>query len=124
MTAIFLIVRSRALSAMREKLNGKSTPGAIRIWSTSDKTRPLGSKKSSAKLSYKHKHRLEKLPAEISACETKITALETKLSDPTFFSNNPTEFNEVIAALEQEKASLESYESEWLDLEMLKESLE
>ncbi len=92
--------------------------------SSPDKTRPLGSKKSSAKLSYKHKHRLEKLPAEISACETKITALETKLSDPTFFSNNPTEFNEVIAALEQEKASLESYESEWLDLEMLKESLE
>jgi len=92
--------------------------------SSPDKTRPLGSKKSSVKLSYKHKHRLEKLPAEISACETKITALETKLSDPAFFSNNPTEFNEVIAALEQEKASLESYESEWLDLEMLKESLE
>lgn len=81
-------------------------------------------KKSSSKLSYKHKFRLEKLPEEMAALEIKITEYEKSLSDPDLYSKNPKRFEEVSEALQKAQNQLSAAEEEWLELEMLKEELE
>lgn len=80
--------------------------------------------KSSTKLSYKHKHRLEKLPGEMETCADTITTLEAQLADPALFSQNSEKFSTLADELKKAQETLEALETEWLDLEMLKESLE
>ena len=81
-------------------------------------------KKTSSKLSYKHKFRLEKLPEEMAALEIQITEYEKSLSDPDLYSKNPKRFEEVSEALQKAQNQLSAAEEEWLELEMLKEELE
>lgn len=78
-------------------------------------------KPNSGKLSYKHKFRLEKLPDEIAETETKIQALETELADPQLFAKNPEAFTKTAKDLEAMKNQLDTLETEWLELETLKE---
>ena len=80
-------------------------------------------RKQSAKLSYKHKFRLEKLPEEIAKLESEITTLEQKLSDPNLFQTQPEQFNVIVSALEKARNDLDARETEWLELESLKEEL-
>ena len=73
------------------------------------------------KLSYKHKFRLEKLPAEIAALEAEKSALETKMADGDFFKRDPDGFNAALVSFQTVQAKLEACEEEWLELEMLRE---
>ena len=73
------------------------------------------------KLSYKHKFRLEQLPAEMARYEDDMKAIEAVLADPNLFSSNPDKFIKAIADLDAVKTKLEACEEEWLELEMLKE---
>jgi ATP-binding cassette subfamily F protein uup len=86
--------------------------------------KPANDKQSSGKnkLSYKHKFRLEKIPGEISACETLIKQLETKLAEPAFFSLDPKGFASAAAELKSLTDKLDALETEWLELEALKDS--
>ena len=83
------------------------------------KTKETPSQPKKAKLSYKHKFRLERIPKEIEETEIKIAKLETKLSDPEFYSSDPQGFQKSAARLEGLKTSLESLELEWLELDEL-----
>ena len=74
-----------------------------------------------AKLSYKHKFRLEKLPEEISAVESKITTLEAALADPDLFTKDNNKYKALVTDLSTAQAELADKEDEWLELEMLKE---
>ena len=74
-----------------------------------------------AKLSYKHKFRLEKLPEEISAVESKITSLEAALADPDLFTKDNNKYKALVTDLSTAQAELADKEDEWLELEMLKE---
>jgi len=67
---------------------------------------------NSAKLSYKHKFRLEQLPDEIA---------ETKIADPDLFKKDPDGFTKTASDLEDTKARLDALETEWLELEAMKE---
>ena len=78
-------------------------------------------KPNAAKLSYKHKFRLEKLPGEMETTEINISALEKQLADPDLFSKDPDSFTKIASDLEQQKAKLDTLETEWLELEALKE---
>jgi len=82
------------------------------------------SKPKTTKLSFKHKFRLEKLPEEMTALETKIAKLQTKLAKPDFFAKDPDGFAQEAKALENAQSSLEAAEAEWLELEMLREETE
>ena len=73
------------------------------------------------KLSYKHKFRLEKLPAEIAALEAEKSELETKMADGDFFKRDPDGFNAALVSFQTVQAKLEACEEEWLELEMLRE---
>ena len=79
--------------------------------------------KSKGKLSFKHKHRLDKLPQEMANAEGKITKLETILSDPELFSSDPDLFNKTIYDLDIAKTKQEALELEWLEIEQMKEDL-
>jgi len=79
---------------------------------------------NTGKLSYKQKFALETLPGKISEAEEKIAALEAKMADPDFFVSDPDGFNRAARSLADLRASLERMEEEWLELEMLRESLE
>lgn len=78
-------------------------------------------KPAKVKLSYKHKFRLEKLPEEIDAASEKQKALEAKLADADYFTKDPKGFNATIKALEDTQAQIDALETEWLELESLKD---
>lgn len=97
--------------------------------SSSDKATPSsGTGKpahvSKGKLSFKHKHRLEKLPAEMANVNGKIAQIETLLSDPNLFSSDPDTFTQKIEDLSALKDRIEALEMEWLEIEMMKDALE
>ncbi|MCR9139732.1 MAG: ABC-F family ATP-binding cassette domain-containing protein [Alphaproteobacteria bacterium] len=76
------------------------------------------------KLSYKQKFALESLPEKISETESAIVALEEKMAAPDFFATDPDGFSSAAKTLSDLRSSLERMEEEWLELEMLRESLE
>ncbi len=75
------------------------------------------------KLSYKHKFRLEKLPEEMDAAQAEITELENQLADPQLFQKDPDGFSKIAKSLEAVKTRLDAMETEWLELEAMKEGL-
>ena len=74
-----------------------------------------------AKLSYKHKFRLEKLPGEIEAANARLASLEAKMADADFFTKDPDGFNKVVETLGDVHERIDALETEWLELEALKE---
>ena len=74
------------------------------------------------KLSYKHKFRLEQLPAEMETLGADITKFEAELADPDLFQKDPDGFNKIIKTLDELRAKLEACEEEWLELEMMREA--
>lgn len=76
------------------------------------------------KLSYKQKFALETLPEKISESESKAADLEQKMADPELFSRDPEAFQRLADELSVLRQNLAAMEEEWLELEMLRESLE
>ncbi len=77
-----------------------------------------------AKLSYKQKFRLEKLPEEMEAAAGRIAKLEAEMADPALFARDAARFSKLAAQLEGERGKQAMLEEEWLELEMLREELE
>jgi ATP-binding cassette subfamily F protein uup len=106
-----------ARSATR-KVDGESA-------STKKDARPAPqAKAASQKLSFKQKFALENLPKKMSDATASITTLEAKLADPALFTRDPAAFTTTAAALDKARAELSAMEEEWLELEMLRESIE
>ncbi len=68
-------------------------------------------------LSFSEKHRLEKLPAEITRLEAEIAKLEELMSDPDLFTREPVKFQKATDALVERQEKLSAAEEEWLVLE-------
>ncbi|MFO1029176.1 MAG: ATP-binding cassette domain-containing protein [Acetobacteraceae bacterium] len=94
------------------------TPGTT---STAATSQP---RTATRKLSFKDKHALETLPARMEALEKDIERLNTVLADPDLYARQPSRFTEATKALEAAQAALAAAEEQWLELEMLRESLE
>ena len=75
------------------------------------------------KLSFKDKHALETLPATMARLETEIASLQKALADPALYSRDPQKFNDTSARLAAPQAALSQAETQWLDLELLREEL-
>jgi ATP-binding cassette subfamily F protein uup len=78
----------------------------------------------SRRLSYKQKFALENLPARIAEAEAAIARLEEKMADPAFYGRDPEGFGRLAASLDEQRAALAAMEEEWLELEMLRETIE
>lgn len=76
------------------------------------------------KLSYRDKHTLETLPAQLDALNAAIADLQSALADPALYQKDPEKFSELSAALSEKQGALEAAEEDWLRLEMLREELE
>ena len=99
-------------------------PATDKKAAAADKTRKEKASTASAKLSYKHRYRLEKLPDEMTALADDIERAETALADADLFTKDPQKFERNAAMLETAKAALAAAEEEWLQLEMLREAAE
>ncbi len=80
-------------------------------------------KPSTAKMSFKQTHRLEKLPAEIAMLEAEIAKLEELLADPELFSKDNAKFIKAGKALSARQEILAKSEEEWMELEALREEM-
>jgi ATP-binding cassette subfamily F protein uup len=76
------------------------------------------------KLSFNQKHALEALPARIDALGAKVTTLEQRLAGPNLFARDPLAFDRIASELQSAQEALSAAEQEWLDLELLRETLE
>ena len=77
-----------------------------------------------ARLSYNQQRLLEVLPSEIEQLEKTISEISQSLSDPDLYAADPDAFNRLSARLLELQEQKDSKETQWLELQMLKESLE
>ena len=75
-------------------------------------------------MTYKDKHALEQLPGQMAALEVEIGRLRAILSDGGLYARDPAAFTAATAALEKAQADLTAAEERWLELEMLRETLQ
>ena len=76
-----------------------------------------------ARLSYNQQRALEVLPQEIEALEAENRAIENELADPALYQQNPQRFNELSLKLADNRQAIEDKESQWLEIQLLAESL-
>jgi ATP-binding cassette subfamily F protein uup len=75
------------------------------------------------RMTFKDKHALENLPARIAALEAEIANLTTVLADADLYARHPEGFAKSSRALETAQRALAAAEEQWLELEMLRETL-
>ncbi|MCZ8314674.1 ABC-F family ATP-binding cassette domain-containing protein [Phreatobacter sp.] len=76
------------------------------------------------KLSFKDKHDLDTLPARMDALGRDIAKLQAILADPGLYARDRAAFDKASAAMTKAQGELSAAEDRWLELEILKESLE
>ncbi|MBK0398809.1 ATP-binding cassette domain-containing protein [Limibaculum sp. M0105] len=79
--------------------------------------------RAARKLSYRQERRLADLPAEIERLTAEIGKLEELLSDAELYSRDPVKFAKATEMLDERRGRLDAAETEWLELEELRESL-
>lgn len=84
---------------------------------------PKSETKKTGRLSYNQQRLLEILPGKISELEKQIGDTEAALSDSSLYTENPEKFDALTTQLEKLKAELEKSENQWLEIEMLRESI-
>ena len=84
---------------------------------------PKSETKKNGRLSYNQQRLLEILPGKISELEKQIGDTEAALSDSSLYTENPEKFDALTKQLEELKAELEKSENQWLEIEMLRESI-
>jgi ATP-binding cassette subfamily F protein uup len=82
------------------------------------------SQSSTRRLSFKEKHALEKLPADIGRLRSKMSRLQALLADPLLYAEDPKRFAETSAAFAEAESQLAEAEERWLELEILREEVE
>ena len=76
------------------------------------------------KLTFKDKHALETLPAEMERLRLEIGKIETALADAALYARDPDGFAKKSDALGELRARLTEVEDRWLELEMRREEFE
>ena len=76
------------------------------------------------KLSFKDKHALEQLPAQMEKLQADIARFQEILADPDLYRRDAVRFQKATDALTRASGELAAAEERWLELEMLREELE
>ena len=101
----------------------REMPGTVSI--ARRKVKPTARETSPGKrLGYKRERALVELPKKIAALQTEMAAIDTAMADPDFYTRDPKGFQAKTVRLGMAQAELDAAETEWLELEMLKEELE
>jgi ABC transport system ATP-binding/permease protein len=75
------------------------------------------------RLGYKRERALTELPKQIEALQVEMARLNADLADATLYSRDAKAFAAKSARLAAAQAELDTAETEWLELEMLREEL-
>jgi len=75
------------------------------------------------RMTFKDKHALETLPATIAALRAEAATLQSKLDDPQYYTRDRAAFEQTTAALGDLHRKIEAAETQWLELEILREEL-
>ena len=75
------------------------------------------------RLGYKRERALVELPKKIEALQAEIATLQQALADPDLYRRDPKRFQSSTTRIGTAQAEIEAAETEWLELEMLKEEL-
>ncbi|CAN5511973.1 ATP-binding cassette domain-containing protein [soil metagenome] len=75
------------------------------------------------RLGYKREHALVELPKKIAALQAEMAALNVALAAPDLYRRDAKGFAAKTARLTAAQAEIERAESEWLELEMLREAM-
>ena len=76
------------------------------------------------KLSFKDKHALETLPGKMDALRASMEEMKAALADPALYARDPKRFTSLSEKLGQATTELAGMEDRWLELEILRESLQ
>ena len=74
-------------------------------------------------MGFKRERALAELPKKIEALQAEISALHAALADPGHYGRDAKGFTAKTSRLRAAQAELDSCETEWLELEMLREEL-
>ena len=91
------------------------------------KKKPAQEKSSSPqkeRLSYKQTYLLKTLPEEMSRLEAAIATAAEKLGDMTFFAKDPDAYQALSAQMDADNTAFCEAEEMWLELEILRETIE
>ncbi|MBM3648238.1 MAG: ATP-binding cassette domain-containing protein [Alphaproteobacteria bacterium] len=77
-----------------------------------------------ARLGYKRERALAELPKKIEALQAEIAGLHRALADPDLYRRDAAAFAAQTARLAAAQAELDAAETEWLELEMLREEMQ
>jgi len=88
-----------------------------------DKAEEKPVQRAQTKLSFKDKHALETLPAEIDALSAVIARDEALLADPDLYSRDPAAFDRLTGAIAQARTKRDAAEERWLELAEKAEAL-
>lgn len=86
-------------------------------------TAPTRERAAPQRLGYKRERALAELPKKIEALQAEIGALHAALGDADLYSRDPKAFAAKTARVTAAQTELENAETEWLELEMLKDEL-
>ncbi|PPD29105.1 MAG: elongation factor 3 [Hyphomicrobium sp.] len=100
----------------------KPVPGLARTDVAATVTSPA-SAMAKRKLTFKEKHALETLPARIAALESEMKKLDAQLAAPNLYVTDRAAFDAATVRLTAAGGELADAEMQWLELEMLRESL-
>jgi ATP-binding cassette subfamily F protein uup len=75
------------------------------------------------KMSFKDRHALETLPAEMEALQKEMARHQAVLDDASVFTRDPKRFDQALAGLAKAQSALQTAEQRWLELEMMREAL-
>ena len=78
---------------------------------------------SAKRLGFKRERALVELPKKIDALRAELVAIHAAMADPTLYSRDPKGFAAKSARLGTAQAEMDAAETEWLELEMLREEL-
>jgi len=85
---------------------------------------PAPTREQKQRLGYKRERALAELPNTIEALQAEMAALQAALADAGLYARDPKAFAAKSARLATAQAELDAAETEWLELEMLREELE
>jgi ATP-binding cassette subfamily F protein uup len=115
------MLRQRGADLTREPGRGAKAANGKASGATAAAAAPIAKPGGAKRLSFHQQHALKSLPGRIKDLSGKIATLQTRVSDPNLFARDPALFAKTSAALAETALALEAAETEWLELEMLRE---
>jgi len=77
-----------------------------------------------AKLSYNQQRLLDVLPVEIEKLSAELEQIKKELENPNLYTDDPEKFNELTFRYDEIVSETEQKETQWLEIQMLKEEME